>query len=151
MAYKEFRWYENGRLIVKSKDVDRVRIYAVSQEYLDYITSKKQHNGYLDLYNSEITSLGKIEHVDGGVNLMSSKITSLGNLKSVNGDLYLFETKLKSLGKLESVNGDLILYGVDITSLDNLDHVSGKIKCIKDSVAYKLFMNSKFKDQVSDR
>ena len=67
-------------------------------------------SGDLNLFGSQIESLGNLESVDGDLNLHDSSIESLGNLKSVGDDLILIETPIKSLGNLESVGGDLYLY-----------------------------------------
>ena len=65
--------------------------------------------GYLDLYKSEIKSLGNLTSVGGYLDLINSKIESLGNLTSVGGDLYMYGTEIESLGNLTSVGGNLYL------------------------------------------
>ena len=65
--------------------------------------------GNLDLYESNIESLGNLQSVGGYLDLRLSKIESLGNLQSVGGDLDLFNTNIESLGNLQSVDGYLKL------------------------------------------
>jgi hypothetical protein len=81
----------------------------------------------LDLFGTEIESLGNLQSVGGYLNLYYSKIKSLGNLQSVGGSLDLYETKIKSLGNLQSVGGSLNLYGSKIESLGNLQSVGGDL------------------------
>ena len=79
----------------------------------------------LDLYETDITSLGNLQSVNGYLDLRYCyKLTTLGNLKSVNGGLNLYRcTNLTSLGDLKSVGGDLILSYSKISSLGNLKFV----------------------------
>ena len=65
----------------------------------------------LNLYKSEIKSLGNLTSVGGDLNLYESEIESLGNLTSVGGYLYLRDSRIQSLGNLTSVGGDLYLNG----------------------------------------
>lgn len=93
--------------------------------------------GNLDLRNTDITTLGKLESVGGDFNLTYTLIESLGNLKYVGGYLSLKETSITSLGNLEKVGTALYLEGTPITSLgelksvgDDLDLDSSKIKSL---------------------
>ena len=81
--------------------------------------------GDLDLFNSNIKSLGNLQSVGDNLYLNSTKIESLGNLQSVGGHLDLFGTKIESLGNLQSVGGYLNLNNTNIQSLRNLESVGG--------------------------
>ena len=61
----------------------------------------------LDLTDTDITSLGNLQSVNGYLNLYwCNQLTSLGNLQSVNGYLDLLRCEeLTSLGNLQSVGG----------------------------------------------
>ncbi len=73
-------------------------------------------NGDLNLYDTDITSLGNLQSVNGFLNLYYTDITSLGNLQSVNGGLVLYGcANLISLGNLQSVGGSLYLGGTPIS------------------------------------
>ena len=146
----EYRWFKNGRMVVKSVDIERISIYGLTQEYFDdHIGNRKHYEGYLALYETNITSLGKLETVGGYLDLESTKIASLGNLKSVGDGLDLNDcSNLTSLGKLEYVRGDLDLSKTNITDLGKLETVGGDIHCTEGSTTHKLLMNSKFADQV---
>ena len=172
MTYDEqYRWYKNGRLIMKSYDIEGVRSFGLTQEYYDdYIGNQKHIEGDLDLRVTNITNLGKLESISGNLNLYFSKmLPSLGKLESVGGDLNLSRsTEITSLGNLKHVGGHLDLGHSQITSLGNLEHVAGhlhlddtnitslgKLKsvgrliiCTRDNTSYDLFMNSEFKDRV---
>ena len=74
----------------------------------------------LNLYRSDIKSLGNLTSVGGGLNLKHSEIESLGNLTSVGGYFNLEGTKIKSLGNLTSVGLSLNLFNSEIESLGNL-------------------------------
>jgi hypothetical protein len=63
----------------------------------------------LNLYESEIESLGNLTSVGGNLDLYKSNIKSLGNLTSVGGYLNLEDSNIKSLGNLTSVGGYLDL------------------------------------------
>ena len=127
----EYRWYKNNRLIVKSVDIER-NIFvngSITQEYFDdYIGNQKHYEGRMNLFKSDISSLGKLESVSKWLSVSGTKITSLDNLKTVCSNLIVINTNLTSLGKLKTVGGD--------------------IYCTKGSTTHKLLMNSKFKDQV---
>jgi len=79
----------------------------------------------LDLYESEIKSLGNLTSVGGDLELSYSNIKSLGNLTSVGGSLDLSGSNIKSLGNLTSVGGYLYLDNTKIESLGNLISVGG--------------------------
>ena len=83
--------------------------------------------GYLDLFNSNIKSLGNLQSVGGNLYLINTKIESLGNLQSVGGFLNLYNTNIQSLGNLQSVGGYLDLRGTKIESLGNLQSVGGNL------------------------
>ena len=93
--------------------------------------------GNLDLRNTDITTLGKLESVEGDFILTYTPIESLGNLKYVGGYLSLTETPITSLGNLEKVGDALYLGDTPITSLGELKSVghdldldSSKIKSL---------------------
>ena len=83
--------------------------------------------GDLELYGTNIESLGNLTSVGGVLNLRRTNIESLGNLTSVGGGLNLDRTNIKSLGNLTSVGGNLDLYGTNIKSLGNLTSVGGNL------------------------
>jgi hypothetical protein len=103
--------------------------------------------GGLNLYGSQITSLGNLEHVGCGLwlrgtpitslgnleyvgehlDLNNSQITSLGNLKHVEGNLWLEDSQITSLGNLKYVGEHLDLDNSQITSLGNLEYVGGNL------------------------
>ena len=127
-----YSWYKNGREIVKSWDIKRKSLSNadITQEYFDdYVSNQKHYDGMLNLYDSEITSLGKLESVEGSLRLDNPKMITLGNLKHVSGHLGLVNLDLTDLGKLESVGGF--------------------IYCATNSSTYDLLMDSKFSDQVT--
>ena len=60
--------------------------------------------------NNNLTQIpNHIKHVEGYLDLGNTKIESLGNLQSVGGSLDLYNTKIKSLGNLQSVGSYLNL------------------------------------------
>jgi hypothetical protein len=94
-------------------------------------------DGDLDLYKTNIESLGNLQSVGGDLNLYASNIKSLGNLHSVGGHFNLFETKIESLGNLRSVGGWLDLRGTKIESLGNLRSVGGWLYLRKTPISRK--------------
>jgi hypothetical protein len=90
--------------------------------------------GYLDLYGTNIESLGELKSVGGSLYLGGINIISLGELKSVGGYLSLYETNIKSLGELKSVGGYLDLYGTNIESLGELQSVGGDLDLEKSNI-----------------
>jgi hypothetical protein len=76
------------------------------------------------LIQTKVTSI-PFEHVDSSLDLWGTEIKSLGNLQSVGGDLDLYGTPIKSLGNLQSVGGDLGLHNTEIKDLGNLQSVGG--------------------------
>jgi hypothetical protein len=83
--------------------------------------------GYLNLDESSIESLGDLEFVDGDLCLWGCKnIKTLGKLKRVEGGLDI-DPSIESLGDLEFVNGDsLNLSGCkNIKTLGNLKKFVG--------------------------
>lgn len=145
-----YKWYKDSRMVVKSYDKECENIIRMTQEYYDeYIAIRKHHVGKLYLFNSDITSLGELESVDGSLNLAHSKLlTSLGNLDHVGGTLDLGYTNVTSLGKLDYVENDIYLAGTELTSLGNLKSVGGVIYCRSETPNYELLMDSEFSDLV---
>lgn len=83
------------------------------------ISKLEEVNGYLDLsFCENLTSLGKLKYVKGlflNLNFCYS-LESLGNLKEVKGWLGIKNTNLKDLGKLEKVGGYIYIdVGSDIS------------------------------------
>ena len=79
--------------------------------------------GDLDLYGSEIKSLGNLTSVGGNLNLYGSSIESLGNLTSVGGDLDLRNTPIESLGNLTSVGGYLYLRNTPMSNKHTIQEI----------------------------
>lgn len=148
MEYKEYRWYKNGRIYVMSRDIERDVVFGVTKEYFDdHIGNKTYYEDFLDLKNSNIASLGKLEYINLGLILIKTNVTSLGNLEYVGGDLYLRGNNITSLGNIRAVDGDLDVYD-GVTDLGKLETVGGNIYCDYDSPTYRLFAYSKFKRQL---
>ena len=93
--------------------------------------------GTLDLYASNIKTLGPLKRVGNGLNLGITKIESLGNLKYVMGYLNLYDSTLKSLGNLEYVGGTLSLDLSLVEDMGNLKIV-GKDLEMDDSIMQSL-------------
>jgi hypothetical protein len=110
--------------------VPELSFFANNWEILQaYLKSKGNPRYYIDgnlnLFGSDIKSLGNLVRVKGNLNLWGTNITSLGNLEYVGGDLDLFNTDIESLGNLVRVEGDLNLFKSKIESLGNLEYVGG--------------------------
>ena len=91
--------------------------YKKVQDYID-----NGSRGYLDLSNTQITSLPDNLEVGGDLYLSDSKITSLPDNLEVGGGLYLRNTQITSLPDNLEVGGGLFLDNTPITSLpDNLN------------------------------
>ena len=101
----------------------------------------------LNLYKSNIKSLGNLISVGGYLDLYKSEIKSLGNLTSVGGYLDLINSKIESLGNLTSVGGDLNLYGSKIESLGNLTSVGGYLD-LKDTPLSKKYTEEEIRSMV---
>ena len=146
-----YSWYKGGRMIVKSRDTERKRLFnvCVTQEYFDdYIGNQKSFVGNLSLRQSKVTTLGKLEYVYGSLRLGNIKISSLGNLKSVSNYLNLNGSGVTTLGNLEYVGFFLDLSNVNLTSLGKLEYVRESIYCTEGTTTCDLLMNSKFRNQV---
>ena len=67
--------------------------------------------GYLDLGDSQITSLNNLEYVGDNLYLENSQIKSLGNLKYVGYNLYLFNTPIPSTHTEEQIRQQVKIIG----------------------------------------
>ena len=115
-------------------DYSKLIPYLIS-EFEDFKVFQKHLNKQIDyskasfdLYGSKITSweeVGNVTKIGGYLDLYETPITSLGNLQTVGGYLYLYKTPITSLGNLKSVGGYLNLAKIPITSLGNLQSVGG--------------------------
>ena len=76
-------------------------------------------SGDLDLYGTEIESLGNLKFVSGNLDLRNTPIKSLENLQSVGGYLDLSYTPIESFGNLQSVGGVLDLEGTRLSKMYN--------------------------------
>ena len=83
--------------------------------------------GYLDLENTNITSLPDNLRVERGLYLRKTKITSLPDNLRVGGFLDLENTKITSLPDNLKVGRSLYLTNTKITSLPDNLRVEGKI------------------------
>lgn len=102
--------------------------------------------GELDLFNSDIESLGelrycyqidlrettklktlnKLEYVEHDADFSNSNIKSLGNLKKVGRDLDMsYVKKIKSLDNLVEVGRNLLINESSVSSIGNLKFVGG--------------------------
>ena len=104
-------------------------------------------DGYLDLYNTPIQSLGNLESVGEDLWLKNTPIKSLGNLISVGGDLDLYGTPIESLGNLTSVSGYLDLEGTPIESLGNLQTVGGDLDLTQTPLS-KMYTREQIREMV---
>ncbi len=84
--------------------------------------------GYLDLFNSNIKSLGNLQSVGGYLNLYNTNIESLGNLQSVGGYLNLNNTNIQSLRNLESVGGFLDLRFTPLSRKTTEDEIRSQVE-----------------------
>ena len=148
----EYNWYKNGRLVIKSEDMEKVWVFEMTQEYFDeYIGNQTHHKGNLYIpHSTGVTSLGMLEHVDGDLMVDDdhTSLRSLSNLEFVKGELDLSYSKVASLGNLKHVGLDLDLRGTNITDLGKLEHVGGDIYCSTGTTTDELFVNSKFSDKI---
>ena len=76
----------------------------------------------INLADSKITSLGKLEKVYGSITL-NENIISLGKLQYLGSNLFLGGTKLQNLGDLEVVEGILNFERTTISTLGKLKKV----------------------------
>jgi hypothetical protein len=76
----------------------------------------------------DISDLGNLVGVVGGLVLIWSSIESLGDLEFVGGELSLSHCEnIKTLGKLKRIEGDLVLHSSSIESLGELEFVDGDL------------------------
>ena len=80
----------------------------------------------INLFNSKIISLEKLEKVYGSITL-NENIKSLENLKFLGSNLFLANTKLEDLGNLEVVDGMLNFEKTTINSLGKIKRI-GKLR-----------------------
>jgi hypothetical protein len=120
------------RLLTEQEEILRIPFVAFNNDWddLQLFLKRRGNPPYeitdnLDLYESEIKSLGNLTSVGGSLELSYSNIKSLGNLTSVGGSLDLSGSNIKSLGNLTSVGGYLYLDNTKIESLGNLISVGG--------------------------
>jgi len=115
---------ENQILVPRRSKEERAKNLAAIhyKQIQDYI--KNGSYGNLDLEGTPLKTLPpNLTRVGGYLDLTDSQITSLGKLKEVKGNLYLVKSKITSLGNLEYVGAYLNLNGSQITSLGNLEYV----------------------------
>ena len=122
------------KLLTEQEDILRIPFAAFGYDWndLQLFLERRGFPPYeitddLNLYESDIKSLGNLTSVGGDLYLDNTKIESLGNLTSVGGNLILSDTKIESLGNLTSVGGGLYLRGSEIESLGNLTSVGGRL------------------------
>ena len=66
--------------------------------------------------------------IGGDLDLFRTNIKSLGNLTSVGGDLYLSRTDIKSLGNLTSVGGHLDLSRTPLSKKYTIEEIRNMVK-----------------------
>ena len=87
---------------------ERIQKLGINEtELLKWVSEVK---GNLELINSKVTALPKLERVEGSLNLNNSEIKKLPELELVNGHLVLSYTKnIVSLPKLRYIGGNLYI------------------------------------------
>jgi len=103
----------------------------------------------LDLTDTDITSLGNLQSVNGDLDLENCKnLNSLRNLQSVGDYLDLSRTDITSLGNLKSVGSYLSLYKTNVTSLGNLEFV-GESLFLKETPISKKYSEEEIRQMVN--
>lgn len=95
----------------------------------------------------DITSLGSLIEVKGGLNLFASSIESVGSLISVDDFVDLSWTKIKDLRNLTHVGGSLLLYKTEILDLGNLTYVGDDLSLLSTPVS-KIYSEEQIRDVV---
>ena len=113
IGYEKLLNYKSGNLTLSNYYLD----IDVLPEHITEV------DGYLNLANTSIQSLGNLKEVKEHLNLRDTPIESLGNLEYVGGSLDLSNTQITSLDNLEYVGENLNLYNTPIESLGNLKEV----------------------------
>ena len=95
---------------------DSMSFYLAFGKIPGSVTFREDHN---------VFSLGNIEKIEGELGLSQTEITDLGKLNHVGGSFWIAQTigpytKLKDLGNLKYVGGDLNLKSSPITNLNEL-------------------------------
>jgi hypothetical protein len=111
------------------KEIENFIGVKETQELFNHI---KEIGSWIDLNDSQITSLGKLESIGGYADFSDSQITSLGNLKRIGGFAFFIRSQIKSLGNLKSIANDAFFNESHITSLGNLKSI-GRNADFKDS------------------
>ena len=89
----------------------------------------KYIGGDFSIHNSELTDIGDLERINGGMDTNNCLLKSLGKLKYIGGQTDLEFSSLETLGSLEEVNGSLNLTGSwKLKSLGNLKHVLNNLR-----------------------
>jgi len=92
------------------------------------ILKNREYRGNLDLSNIEgIPDLGNLRVVYGNIDLRWSKITSLGKLERIEGNLNAQHTGLEDLGELKYAKGSVDIAGCKMVDLGNLEEVEGDL------------------------
>jgi hypothetical protein len=120
--------YEKIRLRrILSQEIIEGDLDLKNNQFITDLGNIKEVRGSLDLRNSSIKSLSKLEKVDKELYLAYSSIEDLGNLKYVGLDLWLENVSLKSLKNLEYVGRTLNLMNSQIEDLGNLKYVRNRL------------------------
>ena len=105
----------------KEEDLDGIKIKGnldlteLDTKDIQRILDEVVHiTGYLDLQNTEIESLGKLESVGSYLDLSDTPIKNLGRLKEVGGYLYLRDSEVEDLKNITKVGSYLYLTGSPI-------------------------------------
>lgn len=94
--------------------MDHISVYYVnemfgyditkSEELIQFfLNNVKKYDGECDLYETNMKSLGILEHVGGDLNLRGTLIEDLNHLKYVGANLWINHCKVESPGHLEYV------------------------------------------------
>lgn len=70
-----------------------------------FLNNTKKFDGDINLYETNMKSIGILEYVGGNLNLRGTLIESLDNLKYVGSNLWVSHSKVESPGHLEYVGG----------------------------------------------
>ena len=116
-----------------------LKLYNASSNDHFYSLAFGHVSGSITIRNeSDVTSLGNIEKIDGDLGFIESNISSLGKLRKVTGSFWIAQrspyTNLADLGLLESVGKDLNLKSSKIKDLKLLETVGGTLNLRKTNI-----------------
>lgn len=110
------------------QDIKEIEGYAnLCDKNLKTLGALERIGGDANFINSRIVKISKLKYIGGNADFCGSQINSLGSIEEIGGSLVIQRSKMTSLGKLKKVGKEMNIGWSKISDLGYLEEVGGSL------------------------